>query len=558
MPGHGYHRKRLTDPIQTSTPEEEAIQEATLGDELAPSHLDRRRSRSATLWCLVLLLLAVAYFALAATQSEPGRWRSAGAAFGAQVLCFAAAALLLGWRRGWSLPRISDPGLLFLLWTGTFFVYPSGVWLRGGIPPNGGLASYVSVVFLAHGVFVIVFMVAFLLVAGRRYLIPPGSDARLLPSGRALVLVPLLALTALAALRIFRSGTLLPSSNYGDSWFAMQSEIRSAQTSGGLTYIATQILGKGSFYANLALGVGCGLAGARVLQSRSGRLRILLGLLVVVILALLMGITTRSGALGVGVIALLLADLITGLVRWRYVLPALVVGLAIFAFFGVFRTMADQGLDQGVSQTYRALSDPRTQAAASGELQLMLWKDAMGAQLFNSRPDGPTHLLEGVLGVVPSQLLPSKLASTATDVLLGRALLGPSAVARGSGVAGSVIADGFRAGGLLGVGLSAMLLGSLVGAVYRWLNSAMRNPPLLKLALFAGYMALGFMVVRGDVGLVVVITFYNVIVPWVALRFILQGRSALQWLAPITDQRRPHASSPTTAAEHISSAGLPP
>lgn len=468
------------------------------------------------------------------------RWRLGGTEFGVQVSCFALAALLLGGRRSWTAPRVSDPGLLFLLWAGGFLVYPSGMWLQGRTSIVGLGAGYIEIVFIAHGLFILTFMSAFLLVSGRRYWVPPNSNAELLPRGRALITVPLAILAALAVVRFLGSGTLLPESNYGESWMATQAQIGSARAGGGVGYVIAQILGKSYFYAILALGVACGLAAARALQGRRGRLRLLAGILAVVLVSQLMGVTPRSGALTVGVIALLVADLITGTVRWRHVLPAVVVAIFLFTFFGAFRQVADQGLNQGVARGYQAFSDAENQATASGEFLLMLRKDAVGAQMFDTQSDGPTHFLQGLTGMVPSQVLPGKLSSPPTDILLSRAILGPSAASSGAGVAGSAVADGFRGGGLPGVALSSILLGSLLGVVYRWLNRLSippANPPLLRTALVAGYLALGFSFLRGDFGLMMTLAFYNIVLPWIVFRLALTGRSAVQWLGPMPSAR---------------------
>jgi hypothetical protein len=168
-----------------------------------------------------------------------------------------------------------------------------------------------------------------------------------------------------------------------------------------------------------------------------------------------------------------------------------------------------------------------------GEFLFMFPKDATGAQMFEGDAEGPQYLLASATGVIPSQLLPGKLESPVTDVLLSRQILGPIESARGAGVAGSAIADGFRAGGMIGVLLSAALLGSLLGTVNRWFNSPRTSPTLLKVALFAGYLSLVFWFVRGDFGSAFTLTIYNVVVPSLLLRALFSGRLAQQWLTPL-------------------------
>jgi hypothetical protein len=485
-------------------------------------------------WSAAVASASLTYYAFVAARAQPTLWHSEGFDFAVQIMCFAIAAMFLGWSRGWALPRISDPGILFLLLTGAYLLYPTGVWLRGGL--NLGEASrYAGVVLLAHGVFITVFMAAFVGVSGRRHWEPPRPDVRYLPSGRSLLLYPMLGLAIVAFLRIASSGTLLPLSNYGTAWSNLQSEISSSRATGGLGYLTDQILGKSYFYVILALGIGCGLAFARALQFRRGRLRLLFGVLTLVVLTLLMGVTTRSGALMVLAVAVLLADLLTGLIRWRYALVAIGLGFAIFVFFGYFRGVSSYGLAEGVSLSYQQFSQPGQLTGGDYEFKLMFQKDVVGAWMFDGQGEGLQLVLHSALSVVPSQLLPGKLDWPPTDNLLSLEMLGSAAV-QGFGVAGSAIADGFRIGGLWGVGFSAALLGSLLGAAYRWLNSpgaSTGGPQLLRVALAAGYFAWCFAFVRGDFALMLNVTFYVLILPWTVFRLALSGRARRAWLDPM-------------------------
>jgi hypothetical protein len=152
--------------------------------------------------------------------------------------------------------------------------------------------------------------------------------------------------------------------------------------------------------------------------------------------------------------------------------------------------------------------------------------------MFDGQGEGIQLVLHSALSVVPSQLLPGKLDWPPTANLLSLEMLGSAAVQSG-GVAGSAIADGFRIGGLWGVGLSAALLGSLLAVVYRWLNASTAStghPQLLRAALAAGYFAWCFAFVRGDFALMVNVTFYVVILPWTVLSLALSGRARRTWL----------------------------
>ena len=164
---------------------------------------------------------------------------------------------------------------------------------------------------------------------------------------------------------------------------------------------------------------------------------------------LLVGVAARSLALVAILIAILVADMLTGLVKWSHVVAVATAALILFVFFGYFRSFGDRGLRAGISAGYQSATFDEDPGGLS-EFTLMLGKESTAAVIFKSDSDGLAQVLYEAEGVIPSQLLPGKFASSSTADVLSHALLGPSAVASGKGAAGSAVADGFRRSRSLG------------------------------------------------------------------------------------------------------------
>jgi hypothetical protein len=427
--------------------------------------------------------------------------------------------------------------VLFLLLTGAYLIYPTGLWLRGGISLDPASGTYIPAVFYAHGIFILVFMAAFLWISRNSPWDGPRIDTHGLPSSFWVLAVPLAFLFAVAAARAATTGTLLPSNTYSDRWLDLTTSLESARSAGGFSYLVTQVASKFALLPNFALGIGFGLVIAKAYQNRNGRWRLILASLAVAALVQFLGLASRSGALIVVLVAVFLADLLTGLVRWRHVLALGSALLLIFVFFGYFRNVENQGLATGVSYVFRQVATPGGQDLAVSEFELMLVKDTTGARIFENQNGGLAYVVGSIDNLVPSQLLPSKLDQETTASALARELLGAGAVESGHGVANSTIAAGFRIGGLWGITVEAVLAGLLFGGVARWLRRPRagnhQRPELLRLSLAAVFLASSFEFVRGEFGTSLGLVFYTLVLPWAVLNLLLSGRAKRAWLSPL-------------------------
>jgi hypothetical protein len=222
-------------------------------------------------------------------------------------------------------------------------------------------------------------------------------------------------------------------------------------------------------------------------------------------------------------------------VRWRFFLPVLLVILSVFVFFQFFREINQEGL--GTAVKHSASQVGLSNNGQLNEFTFMLSKEAVGERYFAQRPDGPVMVVRDALSLIPSQLMPSKLASTwaETGDVLAINMIGASQFAKGGGVGGAVLADGFRiGGGPWGVCLIAVIFASILGAFVRWMTALPeKGPQLLRVALSAGYLAWIFLFIRGDLQIVLSVTLYNLVVPWLILKFALDEYAAARWLRPM-------------------------
>jgi len=516
------------------------------------SYLPGQRQRAwATGW---VILASVALYGYALGRADTALLEPGAVAMAFQIACWAIALILLARRHPLGQLRISDPGVLAMLWSAMYFIYPSVVWFQGGrIPDSVALTTESGVLlFWLHGLFMLGFVIGYLLLTrtlGRRAV---KLDTTHLPSGKWMYLLWFLPFIWAILVRLMSGGGLLPEATYGEMWYGLHADIQRARAAGGLAYLWVQINSKIYFYPPLVQSIGGGLLLVHALQAKKGQLQALLLLLGGIAAILFFGSGGRSGMMIV-LIAFAFADFLCGPLPWRYAVAAGLLGLVLMGFMGIFRTFINLGLQRGVQMTIETFSAGQTPGLLP-EFTSMLGKEALAIRLFGDQGiQGPIYLVWSVLQLVPSQLLPYKFEWYATsDILAGEMLR--DAAALGGGTAGAMIGDGYRLGGVWGVPVLAALLGAIFGLAQRWLHAGVRwgiqGPVLLKVALLAGLYGWTFNIIRADLSVLLYTLLYNVVIPWLVLSALLNRRTSV-WVKPVPllhTTMPAEASGPTTGS----------
>lgn len=498
---------------------------------------------------MVIALVALGVLVLGVLAADPELRRVAGLSFAFQVACWALALILLVWKSPRGELRISDPGVLVMLWCAAYLVYPSFVWYQGGRIPHVELFStdlYVSL-FWMHGLFMLGFAGAYALVGQSETGVSGRLDETKLPSGWPLLIVSLMPLMLGVVGRVFTGGGLLFQGTYGDAWYSERAGLLSSQESGGLAYVMSQIQSKAWFYLIMLRGIGAGLllAVAWVTGRRRGStIALIMG---VTLVSMLLGEGGRSAALMVVFIALALTDLLAGRIQWRYLVAVALVGLFAFEFMAFFRGFRPEGFGQATTMSIDALLE--REMGELTEFPGMLTKEAAAVQFFREVGiDGPIYLVQSVLAIVPSQLVPGKSTWTYTSRIILDLLLGRSAYYTGLGTAGAIVGDGYRLAGFVGVPLLGAILGLGWGLVRKWALSGWKGstrPILLRVVLLASLCAWTFDAVRGSLAGFLVIVLYYLILPWLVLSATLVRNRANVWISPLPV----HKSGGSTEAE---------
>jgi hypothetical protein len=458
-------------------------------------------------------------------------------------------------------PRISDPGVLVLLWSALYLILPTFAWLRGWELPYSSDVTQSRALELMwlHGVYILAFGFVYLLCRGRRRTPVLQVDRQRLPRGWLLFLLPAVITLMSAFGRYLTTGNPLPQQTYGAAWFDLQSSIQSASRAGGVSFLLVQISHYGVLYLQLIQGLGAGLLLTHARAERRNRL-LMLSLITVTILAMLiLSRGSRSTFLVVGIVAVVFSDVFYRRFQWRHVTVLGLVALFVFAFLGYFRAVGGSDLQGRISLAYQGLSRGSAGGPLS-EFEIMLGKESSSLALFTpDQQKGVSFLIAEFAAPIPSQFLPGKLHSLSTADVLSTRLLGSGAAAQGAGIAGTTIGDGLRVWGVAGVILVAAVFGAGFGLLRRWAVSprARGAPALLALALASGVFSWSVVALRADVSNFVILIFAYVIIPWTAAKVILRRDSQVRWLGhPSAGSTRAVSQSPNEVARGSSASGL--
>lgn len=430
--------------------------------------------------------------------------------------------------------RISDPGVLVLLFSAYYFLWPAvqwgqgkAFWLEGDFQLNSVVVARVQQL---HAVFLLAFGITWAAIRPKLASAPLAPAAlAALPRGKFLLAVGLLPILYETLQRLATTGSFRPTADYGEMWFKLQDNVTATRSIGGSEYIANQILGKLWFLPLMALGLGLGLTMTRLIGERRWTALALFHAMFPVLMYLNPG--GRSAIIGPYIIALVVADSLVGPLQWKFIAAVTSGGVAFFNFYGVFRGVQTQQLSSAIEATQTAISATEVvkseeSAMLVKEAYTLVWVDSTGY----SR--GISYFTESTLSLLPQQIVPEKTAWMNSANFLSRELLGRDAD-YGAGVAGAVIADGYMIYRHLGVAVLALVYACLLALAVRAILIDVERTPLYRHLLLAVFASQCFLLIRGDLLLVLNQIIFYLLLPAGVLQLLWIRSPALIWQRPV-------------------------
>jgi hypothetical protein len=248
-----------------------------------------------------------------------------------------------------------------------------------------------------------------------------------------------------------------------------------------------------------------------------------------------MGIGARSNVLSTYVVALILADVLAGPLPWTYVGAVVAAGAFFSRGFALYRDVQSQGLTTAMGTV---LGQYGHEVYTHDEGASMIVKESFIVSLVDrsGATQGVRYFAEQVLSLLPRQLVPDKMGWMHMADFLSSEFLGREA-ARGAGVAGAMVADGYWMGGDFGVGVLAAVLGLLLAVLVRTClrdDRQRKGVALWWVVLLAGFCSRLFFVIRGDLSLVLTEVLYDMVMPAIAVGFFVWRYPASAWNRTLT------------------------
>jgi hypothetical protein len=458
---------------------------------------------------VVLLVLGIAYIAYGTQDNRALGLTAVLAEYMVWVGLLAVAML----RSPGAVLRVSDPYLMLLGMGFNFLVNPGIMWLHGADLEHqwfelGRIRMDIFVQLQGlHVMFMVALSLLYFAIAPRHRFVPLTQDPNArLPDGRPWIALGLLPFLLGVAQRIISTGSFSATQNYGDIWTNDYAALTAVQAEGGSALVAAQFLGKVWFLPWLAVGIGEGLLLAKLLRDRRRLPLVFFALQAPVLLMLNSG--GRSVIAAPFLIAIVVADVLAGPLRWRWVLSIGAVALLGLNFFGVYRAYRERDFGEAFALANEGFGTVSRSESLSAEGPIMLLKEhfAVAWTDANNYSRGVSYFSESILSLLPQQLVPEKLRYMNTATFLSREFLGRAAEA-GAGIAGAIIADGYMIGRELGVIVLGAVLGAIAGAITRALSlgSARSDgrPMLWQVVLLASWSMQGIPFFRNDLAVIV-------------------------------------------------------
>ena len=409
--------------------------------------------------------------------------------------------------------RVSDPYLMMLGLGFNFLVSPGIMWLHGAELERQWfelgrirMEIFIQLQWL-HIMFIVALSAVYFALAPRHRFIPIARDLSVqLPNGTPWIVLGLLPFLLGVVQRVITTGSLAATQNYGEVWTSDYAELTAVHAEGGSALVATQFVGKVWFLPWLALGIGEGLLLAKLLREKRQLPLVLFALQAPVLLFLNSG--GRSVIAAPFLIAVLVADVLVGPIRWRWVLSIGSVAMVGLNFFGIYRAYRERDFGEAIAIANERFGSVSRSESLSAEGPIMLMKEhfAIAWTDASNYSRGVSYFSESILALLPQQLVPEKLRYMNTSTFLSREFLGAAADA-GGGIAGAIIADGYMIGRELGVIVLGGVLGGLAGGITRALGTGSQfaegRPMLWQVVLLVSWSLQGIPFFRNDLSVIV-------------------------------------------------------
>ncbi len=409
--------------------------------------------------------------------------------------------------------RVSDPYLMMLGLGFNFLVTPGILWLHGAELERQWfelgrirMEIFIQLQWL-HVMFILGLSAAYFALAPRHRFISIARDPDVaLPNSTPWIVMGLLPFLIGVVQRVITTGSLSATQNYGEIWANDYAAATAVHAEGGSALVASQFVGKVWFLPWLALGIGEGLLLARLLREKRLLPLVLFALQAPVLLFLNSG--GRSVIAAPFLIAVLVADVLVGPIRWRWVLSIGAVAMVFLNFFGIYRAYRERDFGEAFAIANERFSSVSRTESLSAEGPIMLMKEhfAIAWTDATNYTRGVSYFSESILSLLPQQIVPEKLRYMNTSAFLSREFLGGAADV-GAGIAGAIIADGYMIGRELGVIVLGVVLGGIGGGISRALATGSQQadgqPMLWQVVLLVSWSLQGIPFFRNDLSVVV-------------------------------------------------------
>lgn len=484
---------------------------------------------------LLTLVLAVAaniiIYVWAIKVSQPKYLQAAMAPFTFQMIVYLLSWVVLICFMPGGYARLSEPGVLILLWLGLYFNSSTIYWLAGKYDTDLREVTWpipeITRIIWWQALFIISIMGGYLAIRRHWDRVSGNLDIQSLPRGWLLFILPFIVLFPEIVLRLLTTGHLLPLETRADLSYKHTSELIEAMATGGIKLLILQIYYKVIIYIQLLQGVGIGLIISHTISEKRKLIKNYVVLGLGCLFLLLFGTGDRSNVIQPFIIGLIFSDMLVGPFRYRYLFALFISIFIIFQFYGAFRNIRDLPINEALNEAYKTFSEETFKEGKLGEFVGILGKEALGIRIFSKQDqEGVSHFINSAMRLFPIQIFPEKKYLQTTSEAITLAVYGTSV---GRGTAGAMLVDGYRIDRIFGVPLLGALIGIIYALFHNWIikdiSEGHRGPVIYKVAIMAGVYSSMHSLIRSGIEFFITTGFYNIFLPWVFIMIFCKPNS---------------------------------